>query len=154
VLAVAGLFRVVSDHIPTVFNAIDKPQLAFRLNLLLALLMPLGFYFGAKFYSLPGVYFAWLVLFPAVSFYSLILLDQVVGISPIGYIANLRGPIVSTSLMSAFVWALLLFLGGIFDPVLLLALSVLGGAVVYTAAIALLYPDILKEFRAFGARHC
>lgn len=150
VLSVATLFRVVVDSLPTLLAANGKAVQAFYTQLLPAIILPLGFFFGAQQYGIQGVFGAWLALFPLVMVGMIVLSQKELNISSGTYLWNLRGPVICTLIMSIAVFAIKISTKTFALPMWLnLTAQILVGVLFYAAALFGLYSKDANRFLKF-----
>ncbi len=121
-----------------VLGATGNAIVSVRLHVVALFVMPALFYVGARLDGPFGVAIAWLIAQPILVGYPLVKLRRAIDL-PVGeYLANLRGPVVSATVMSLTVYVLRLMLGGQ-PPLLQLVALILAGAAVYTSVFIVFF---------------
>ncbi len=148
VLCIVSLLRAFTDSVSPVFLALGKPEKNFIIHASTAAVMPITFYLLAKSAGMVGVYSAWLFVYPIISFLAVIILRDVIGISPRAFILNHAASFTSALGMALITVAVRFVLLSKLPPVPLLIIEVVVGAFVYLSLLALLFRA--QSVRAFS----
>ena len=141
-LSLVGTVMVVASCLPPWFNALGRPEINLKYNLVSSLVLPPAFAIGGYLGGLPGVCLAWLLAFPLL-FTSLVSLTKSVsGISISRIAIALMPAAIAAVAMSAAV------IGAghsltVEGDVLRLGLQVVFGAIVYIGTVAVLGRETL-----------
>lgn len=141
-LSLVGTMMVVASCLPPWFNALGRPEINLKYNLVSSLVLPPAFAIGGYVGGLPGVCLAWLLAFPLL-FTSLVTLTKsVTGIS-ISRIAIAITPaaIAVVAMSAAVIGARHIFT--VESDLLRLGLQVAVGAITYIGTVAILGWDTL-----------
>ncbi len=135
VCAALGSVSMLSQH---VLGATGQAKVTARLNVAALVGLPLGFIVAAKLSGPLAVACVWLIAQPLLVGVPLVALKQTIGLSIREYFSNLRGPFISSLLMTAAVLAVRVLMHDVAPIVQLLVLSCTGAAV-YIASFFLLF---------------
>ncbi len=97
-LCVVGLLRSLVHVILHIFSALGKTNSRLQFGILNAVLMPVAFVIGCKYWGLAGVGLAWCVTYPIIWLFVLYKVRAILPFSYWQYINNLRLPIMVTLL--------------------------------------------------------
>ena len=140
-LCIAGLFRAFTDHIPSLFFALGKPQMSFKINVVTAILLPLAFFVGVSYNGLDGILWAWVLAYPIVCFMILRGLSKLTIITEWMYVKNLKIPVICTILMALAVTIVHVTLQNMVSDYILLGAKILSGVIVYASISYILFKD-------------
>ena len=145
VLCLSSIIKAFMDNIPVLFTTLGRPDLVLRVSFVGVLVLPLGFYTLASHFGLPGVYAGWPLLLHILCAANLYYLSQQSGISPLGYLRNVRAPALSTVAMALIVLLATVCLTGQISPAALLTLKIALGIAAYPAVYYLFFKADFRE---------
>lgn len=137
-------FRAISNLFSPVLNGLGRPDVGFANVGIAALIMPLGFFIGAR-WGILGICLAWLIGYTPVFLIMSSRSLKVIGLSFRKLLSSFIMPLASTALMMACVSVLDHYLGGCLSPIVQLILYSLLGVCIYSIAILMLNRELLTE---------
>jgi len=154
ILAILSLvmpLRMISNLLPPVLQGIGHPVKSV-FNLLIAItIMPAAFMIGTK-WSISGVSFAWLTMFPIV--FTLTLLNSLatLRVSWLAFLSAIYIPLASSLIMYAVVMATRILIDGSLPLIGQLTILVLAGMLTYGALAFFVHRDGYREVMALVRR--
>ena len=138
-------FRMISNLFPPLLWGIGRPGVSATNYLIAAILMPVALYIGANEWSVIGLAYAWLGMYPVVFFITVFRSCPLVGLSIWKYFAQMLRPVIAGAVMYAAVYGLSLVAIGKPTDWYYLAQLVAMGAVVYLGAMMLINREGMRE---------
>jgi teichuronic acid exporter len=135
-LSLSGLFRIYSSLFPMLFNAVGRPDLNFKFNLICALLFPACYYAAGLTWGMIGVCLVWMIVFPLVVLGLVHATRRTTSVGLGDLFWSQRATLAATALMIALVLAVQWSLPGL-PRVARLVLSISVGAGAYAATLLL-----------------
>ena len=146
-LAIFGAFQSVSPLLNRVLAAIGETRFNMNIALVTLVLLPLAFVFATR-WGLAGVAGAWLLV-PIIQLPIFARLHRRIGLSPLDYLRSLWPAFSSVVVMAVSIRLLHSWPAfDAFSPLVSLVLTVLTGAVIYSAMILVMHSRRVKLFRA------
>ncbi len=102
-LAIVMPFRLMSNIFPPLLWGVGSPATSASNFLIAAILMPVAFYFGARWGPV-GLAYAWLCMYPLVFLITAVRACDRVGLKPAGYVLQLVRPVAAGMIMYATVY--------------------------------------------------
>ena len=137
-------FRAISTLFSPALNGLGKPEVSFINVSIATLIMPFGFFIGAK-WGILGICLAWLIGFTPVFLIISNRSLKVIGLSFQKFLSSFVTPLASAMLMIASVSALDYYFGGHLSPIVQLILYSLSGLGIYLIAMLMLNRQLLPE---------
>ena len=137
-------FRAISSLFSPVLNGLGRPDVAFFNVGIATLIMPLGFFIGAK-WGILGICLTWLIGFTPVFIIMSNRSLKVLGLSFRKFVFSFVTQLASAALMIASLSVLNRYLGGYLSPIVQLILYSLLGLCIYLIAILMLKRKLLSE---------
>jgi O-antigen/teichoic acid export membrane protein len=145
-LSIVGILRISGMLIPPVMNSQGKVGFSIKYSILSLIILPIAFLIGSK-YGLEGVAVAWVLAYPIIYLYLIILLRKTLEL-PIKQFLKSSFPVyVASFFMAVFVSSAKYLLGDT-EVVFRLGACVGIGGVVYLGVFRIVYPDKIKEIKA------
>lgn len=146
VLTLVMPFRAIAGFLPTVTDAVGRPDVGLHNVILGCLVMPIAFFAGSH-WGMVGVSLAWVCAYPFVLFINLKRMLAVVGLSVEALAAKLALPLVCATVMYASVWLVRSLLHTVSKPPVLLAIEIAAGAAAYILMTLMLNRTILADIK-------
>lgn len=147
-LAVYAAFRSITPLLPQVLQLTGQSRFEMWRMLAAALLMPVGFYVGARRWGTVGLALTWVVLDPLLAGALYRRVFRRIGLSARAYLGALWPALSGTLLMTAAVLTVALVIGDAWSPVARLASQIAAGLAVYGLACLTLHRARVAAFRA------
>ncbi|MDJ0928062.1 MAG: lipopolysaccharide biosynthesis protein [Gammaproteobacteria bacterium] len=144
VLAIIASLQALSGLLAQSVNAVGKPSVNTRINLVSVPVFAIGFYFGASLGGLPGVLAAWIFMFPLRYLVVALATRSAVGVDLRLYLRAIAGPLIAAAVMAAIVQALLLLLQD-WTPAGRLPMLVALGATAYALGAFVIFRSSARE---------
>lgn len=145
VLCCIGGLRLATILTPQALNARNHPEKNLKTNVLCVVLLPVGFYCGAR-YGIVGVAFAWLFIYPWCELYRAAALARVFDYSLLKYLTAFKTQIFFLLLQAGVQAAGVLWLAPhIASPFLFLALQALLATLLFVLVMKYSYPGLLTN---------
>ncbi len=146
-LSLVAPLRMLSAFHNTTVTAIGRPEAATRELVLAAVLLPCSVAIGAWKGGLAGASVAWVLAYPVVFGFSLVLTSQALQQQRRNALAALRAPALAGAAILGSVWLCRKGLAGQLPLPALLAAEIAVGAAAYLGTLKLVAPRILAEAR-------
>lgn len=137
-------FRLLSNIFPPLLWGVGSPALSASNFLIAALLMPVAFYFGAR-WGVIGMAYAWLCMYPVVFFVTAFRTCGKVGLGIGEYLLKMCRPVAAGMIMYVTVYFMQSFAYGSVGEWLYLLQLIVVGVLAYGAAMLLIDRDGLRE---------
>ncbi|HEX19451.1 MAG TPA: lipopolysaccharide biosynthesis protein [Acidiferrobacteraceae bacterium] len=138
-------FRMISNLFPPLLWGIGRPGVSATNYLIAAILMPVALYIGANEWSVVGLAYAWLGMYPVIFFITVFRSCPLVGLNIWKYFAQMLRPVIAGAVMYAAVYGLSLVAIGKPADWYYLAQLVAMGAVVYLGVMMLINREGMRE---------
>lgn len=139
-----GILRTINAIIPPLLTARGRNDLLLKYSITSAILLPVSFLIGVQF-GINGVVYAWIIVYPFLTAYILMLTLKEINLPLAEYVKNLAPSIKASASM---VIAVMLFQSiGINNRIMSFGGSILVGFASYMLSIAIFHKEILKETR-------
>lgn len=146
VLTLVMPFRAIAGFLPTVTDAVGRPDIGLQNVILGCLIMPIAFYSGSH-WGMVGVSLAWVCAYPFVLFINLKRMLAVVGLSVEALARKLALPLGCAVGMYATVWLMRVLFQKIISQPLLLLTEIAAGAAAYLVLTLLFNRGMLSEIK-------
>jgi O-antigen/teichoic acid export membrane protein len=146
VLTLVMPFRALAGFLPTVTDAVGRPDVGLRNVILGCLIMPLAFFAGAH-WGMVGVSLAWVCVYPFVLFINMKRMLAVVGLSVSTVLRQLALPIGCAAGMYASVWIVRMLFKKSHGDAVLLAGEIAAGAMAYVLFTLMVNRTMLGEIK-------
>lgn len=140
-------FRAVVGFLPSVTDAIGKPEIGFSNALLACIVMPIAFLIGAQ-WGIKGVALVWLLVYPVVLAVNVHRIVRALALSPRKIFVGLRPALLCAAGMYVSVAALRYFAGAKIDLHSALFIEIACGAFTYIALTLALNPNAVSQVRS------
>lgn len=148
-LCIVGIVRVTVQPIASLLNARGKAHLNLKYNLLSTLLMPMAFLIGVKINGITGVVMAWVLIYPFLASYILLLGLKELKMPVKEFTGSIYSILGSTVIMGGSILLVRTQLYAIELDYIKLFLLILTGILSYAGSLYFLSPQIKDEFKAF-----
>jgi O-antigen/teichoic acid export membrane protein len=139
-------FRAVVGFLPSVTDAIGKPEIGFSNALLACIVMPIAFLIGAQ-WGIKGVALVWLLVYPIVLAINMQRMVRALDLSLRKIIVGIRPALLSAAGMYVSVAALRHFVGAKLDIHSALFIEIVCGGLAYIALTLVLNPSAVSQVR-------
>lgn len=144
-LAAYTTIRSIMPILPSALTVLRRTRFLMYYSITLALLYP-GVFFFASRYGILGIAGAWVVLYPLSALPLWWLTFKLIS-TPGEYFGSLRAATVSVAIMTVAVGTALSLLPPEYPRLLRLGIEVVVGAISYSGAVLLIFPDRVRTFR-------
>jgi teichuronic acid exporter len=134
-----------------VLNTLGEERFGVSLVLLNLVVLPPAFYIGSG-WGVTGIAAAWLIVYPVLTVPLFLKVGMKLEMSVWSYVRAVAPPLVASVIMAAGVAGTQHLLGSGMAAALRLLIQVVTGAVLYLAALVILYPDRIREYRELYVR--
>lgn len=146
VLTLVMPFRAIAGFLPTVTDAVGRPDVGLQNVILGCMIMPVAFFAGSH-WGMVGVSLAWVCAYPFVLFMNLKRMLSVVGLSIEALAIKLALPLVCATGMYVSVWLVRSQLHPATRPAVLLMIEIAVGAATYVLMTFMFNRAILAELK-------
>jgi PST family polysaccharide transporter len=146
-LALCTPVRSLAPLLPQILNATGDSRYAMRINLVAAVLLPLGFIIGS-FAGTAGVAATWVLLYPLIVAPLALRVARRIGLSAREYLSATGPAILGSILMGLAVSLVRTCLPGSWPPGLRLALLAVFGVAIFSGVMLTLFRTRTKEYIA------
>ena len=151
ILTLVMPFRTIAGFLPSITDAVGRPEIALYNVILGCVTMPLAFYVGSH-WGIKGVVFAWVTVYPFVLLINMQRMLAVVGVT-LGQAGRRMAPAIGcAAAMYAEVWAVRSLLHNYPDRTVVLIAEVLTGAASYALLTFAVNRNIAGELKMLAAR--
>ena len=151
ILSGAGAVMVLSASLSPLINALGRPDILLRYNLVCCLAYPASFVVAGRLYGVIGVASVWLILYPVLMGGLVVLTRRITGVGLLDVVAVQAPILYSVAVMTVCVLSAQWLLADLPQVLPRLAASVLIGVVVYGGAVWWLTRDtVLKDVKALA----
>jgi O-antigen/teichoic acid export membrane protein len=145
-LCILGIFKSIDMGVAPLLNALGRPQLNFKFDLISCILMPLGFLVGVQF-GVVGVCIAWIVVYPAMGLVKTITAARMLKVRAKSFIESYYEALSGAAFMALVVVLFshtLIAWWSSFER--LIAISIIGGTA-YSAFLLMISGQFRKELK-------
>lgn len=151
ILALVMPFRAVVGFLPSVTDAIGRPEIGLSNALLGCIVMPIAFFVGAQ-WGIKGVSLAWLIAYPIVLAINMKRMISVVGVRSRDVLARLSPTLLCAGGMYLAVWGTRSLIGAKFDNLGMLLIEIAAGGLAYLALTLLLNRGVVTDLKPMFSR--
>ncbi|MFW9780567.1 MAG: MOP flippase family protein [Candidatus Heimdallarchaeota archaeon] len=144
ILSIVGIFKSLEVLITPLLYGKGESRIVFRYSLISAIVLTLSFLVGVKF-GISGVAFSWLVAYPPLLLYILLLGLKEIGISLIDYIKSVIPAVSGTVFMAAVVVVSQVI--RVDNPLLGMVISIVIGITSYVSFLWITNREISEELK-------
>lgn len=151
ILTLVMPFRAVVGFLPSVTDAIGRPEIGFRAALQAFIVMPIAFFVGAQ-WGIKGVSMAWLIVYPIVLAVNMKDMIRAVGVRSRDVLARLSPTLLCAAGMYLSVWATRSLIAGQFTDLNALLIEIATGGLTYLALTMLFNRSAMTDLRPMFSR--